>query len=336
MKLSTHSDLGRLASIQRQASQTRTALDLAGVELSTGQKSDLFKATRGNLTRLFGLDRALERNAVHTEAITLAGTRLEIVQGTLGRIFETTETLSVDLLSSVGLGDIGSARTHADLSRQRFAESVGLLNARFAGQALFAGTATGPNAMAASSAILADLDAAVAGAVTAADAIDAIDAYFAKPGGAFHTSGYLGSDDDLVPVEVADGTRFDTAVRADADEIISALRGHALAAVVAGGAFADDVPSQLNLLRNAGESLLRARDDLSRLRADVGISQNTVERARAERTAERSTLDFARTGILEADQMEVATRFKALEAQLDAVYTVTARLSQLSFANYMR
>ena len=52
--------------------------------------------------------------------------------------------------------------------------------------------------------------------------------------------------------------------------------------------------------------------------------------------AESGTLELARGNLIEADPAETATFFEALEAQLKAVYTVTTRLSDLSFINFMR
>lgn len=337
MKLgSMGSDLARMLTMQRQAASTRSSLDLAGVEATTGKKNDVYEASGGNLTRLFSLDRALERNAVFTDTISMSEMRLEVTQEALGRVFGPVESLSVDLLASVGLGDIGSGRMHADAARARLAETLGILNTRVAGQSLFAGTATGQNAVASSDAILADLDALAGAAVTAADAIAAIEDYFAPPAGAFYTDGYLGADADLSEVEIADGARLQIGVRADREEIVSVLRAQAMAAVVAGGAFAGDPDSQLRLLGAAGEGMLAAREEILSLRAEVGLVQNALETGKAERVAERGVLDLARTEMLQADQIEAATRFKNLEAQLQAIYTITARLSDLRFTNFIR
>jgi flagellar hook-associated protein 3 FlgL len=330
------SDLTRMLALQRLGASTRRNLDVAGQEATTGQKSDLFAASSGNLTKLFSLERALERTAVYKTNVETSAMRLEITQEALGRIFAPVESLSVELLTAVGLGDMTSGMLHADEARRRFGETIATLNTRVAGQALFAGTATGQPALASSDAILAELDTLAQGAVTASDAIAAIDAYFAKPGGAFFTNGYLGSTTDLTPVEIAEGSRLQVGVRADNDAIVSALRAQALAAVVSGGAFEGDADSQKQILGAAGNAMIGAKNDVLRLRASVGVSQSAMESAKAERESERSMYDMARADILSADQAEAASRFKNLEAQLEAIYTITARLSNLRFTNYMR
>jgi flagellar hook-associated protein 3 FlgL len=312
MKLNTASDLARLQMLQRNAFTTRSALDRASVEMTSGEKASRYEATGGNLTRLFALERALDRNKVFSDTVSLSEMRLDIMQESFGRMLAPVEDLAVDL-----------------------ATSVGLLNTGVAGQSLFAGTATDRAALAPAAAILADLDALAAGSATAAEAVAAIEAYFA-PGGGFFTTGYVGSTTDLNAVEIGDGARLDYAVRADDAEIVSVVRAQALAAVVDGGAFAGDPAAQLELLGASGQRMLEAREDVLALRSRVGVSQNSVERARAERVSERDALNLARARIVATDSLEAASTYQSLQVQLEAIYTVTSRLSTLRFANFLR
>ena len=183
--------------------------------------------------------------------------------------------------------------------------------------------------------MLADLDALAQGSATAADAITAIDAYFAKPAGAFYTSGYTGSPNDLTPVDIGEGKRMDYGMRADQDELVAVLRGQAMAAVVAGGAFDGDATAQMSLLAEAADGLLAAKEGILAIRSDVGILQETLETAKAQRTSERETLDLARTNIVATDPLEAASTYQTLEVQLESIYTVTARIASLRFVNFM-
>jgi flagellar hook-associated protein 3 FlgL len=336
MKLGTASDLARLQMLQRQAFTTRSALDAAAVEMTTGQKQDRFEATGGNLTRLFALERALERNRVFADTASLSEMRLDIMQEGFGRLLAPVEDLSIDLATATGLSDLSAGRIHAATARRAFSDAVGVLNARVAGQSLFAGAATDRPALAPAADMLADIDALAAGAATAADAIAAIEGYFTAPAGGFFATGYVGSTTGLSPVELGDGARLDYAVRADDAELVAALRAYALAAVGDGGAFAGDGAAQLELLGAAGARMLEAREDLLALRARVGVSQNTVERARAERTSERDALDLARARIVATDPLEAASNYQTLQVQLESIFTVTSRLATLRFTNFLR
>ena len=335
MKISGPSDLGRLANMQKRAIDTRAALSRAATEMTTGENSSRYEATAGNLTRLFALERSIDRNAVFTETIKLTEIRLDTMQSGLGLILDPVEDLAIDLTTSVKLGDVSASLLHANTARNAFSDTVGVLNTQVQGLSLFAGTATDGPALAPADTILAALDALAAGSATAADAITAISDYF-SPTGAFFTNGYVGSTDDLTDVDIGEGRRLDYALRADQKEIVDVLRSQALAAVVAGGAFAGNSAAQMEMLGAAGDSLLAAKEGLLDLRSAVGVSQNTLERGKASRVSERDTLDLARNRILEIDYDSAASLFQALETQLNTIYTVTSRLSNLSYTNFIK
>ena len=321
--------------MQKRAIDTRASLNRAATEMTTGENASRYEATAGNLTRLFALERSLDRNAVFTETIELTEIRLDTVQNGLGLILKPIEDLSVNLATSVGLGDVSNSLLHANTARNAFADTVSVLNSQVQGLSLFAGTATDGPALASADSILADLDALAAGSATATDAIAAIDDYFSATG-AFRTSGYIGSTDDLAAVDIGEGRRLKYAVRADADEIIAVLRSQALAAVVAGGAFSGDTAARMEMLGAAGNSMLAAKEGVLDLRAAVGVSQNALERGKASRVSERDTLDLARNQILEIDYDAAASHYQALETQLNVIYTVTSRLADLSYTNFMK
>ena len=90
------------------------------------------------------------------------------------------------------------------------------------------------------------------------------------------------------------------------------------------------------MLGEAGSQMLAAKEGILDLRATVGSQQETVERAKAQRVSEHDTLDLARSKIMATDPLEAASAYQALEVQLESIYTVTSRLANLRFANFMR
>ena len=335
MRVTGGSELARMKMLQRQAIETRNKLDTAGTEMTSGLKASRYDATGGNLTRLFALERSLDRNSVYAATISLTETRLDVMQTALGNVLSSIEGLAVNLTTSVGIGDQAAGKIHARTARAAFADTVSALNSQVAGQSLFAGTATDRSALAAADAMLADLDALAQGAATAADAITAINDYFTRPAGGFFASGYTGAPDDLTAVDIGEGSRLDAGIRADKDELVAVLRSQAMAAVVAGGAFDGDGASQMALLGEAASQMLASKEGLLGVRSALGTQQHRLETAKTQRTAERETFDLARTNIVVTDPLEAASNFDALESQLEAIYTVTARLSGMRFLNFM-
>lgn len=331
MKVHGSTELSRMLVLQRHSANTRLALDRAGEEMATGLKADRLGAAGGDLGRIYRLERMLERNAVHLDTIGITATRLEMMQLSLSQARDKTGAIAVDMLTATGLRDSVSAHMQAEASRQAFVDIVGALNAGVAGDSLFAGTATDRPPLRAAEAILAEITTLVAG-LPVGDAIAAVEAWFDGPGA------FTGPLDPPSPVELGDGVRLDYAIRADDPALTAALKGHALAALVAeGGAFAEaDAAERFMILETAGHALLAAHDGLLALEARTGQAQETVETARAHRTAEREAYDLARSRMLGADPYESATVFEAMKSQLENIYTVTARLATLRFANFMR
>lgn len=336
MYVSGGSDLARLQRLQRQATETRARMDTAGQEMSSGETADRYAATGGNLSRLISLDRALARNAAYASTISLTELRLDTMQSTITGIADAASKLTVSLNETVPKGDVASAQRLAKQARGDLADTLARLNVEVAGQSIFAGTATDRAAVGPADGILAELDALAAGSATAADAMAAIDAYFAKPSGGFHSTGYLGSTTGLAAADIGEGERLDYAVTATDDRILAVLKAEAKAAVVGGGAFAASNEDRLALLSAAGAELVAAKEGAQRLSYDIGFDQQALETAKASRTAETNTMSLARGHMIEADIETATTSYQALETQLDAIFTVTARLANLRFSDYLR
>ena len=126
MRVTGGSDLARLQMLQKQAFETRNKLDVAGQELTTNLKASRFDATGGNLTRLFALERSLDRNAVFTQTISLTELRLDVMQESLGRMLTPAQDLSLDLVADGRPGRLCRPRCCTPTTaREAFAATVG-------------------------------------------------------------------------------------------------------------------------------------------------------------------------------------------------------------------
>lgn len=338
MKINGATELARMQAFQRRANAVEKQLETAGKELTTGLQSDLQKATGGNLGKLHAIERSLSRNAAYEQNIASVDLRLTAAVDALSRIQKPFGELAIDMVSKTGIHDHGSSMTLADTARAEFVNTVSSLNATANGQTLFSGAAIDSAALENGEVILAELDTLVAGETTAAGVIAAIEGYFAKAPapGDFYTNGYLGADQDAGAVEVSENGRLRYSARADDDEIVGVLKALALSAVIGGGALAGDNEEQLEALAESGAQMIEAREGLLDYTNALGLQQEFVESSKARNQAEVETLEMARVNMISADPTDAATAFQALELQLQTVYTVTSRLSELNFLNYLR
>lgn len=328
-------DLAR--NLQLRIDQARIQSDMLRLsnELATGRKSDLGAAIFGDFGPLVGLDADLRRldayDTTVTEAILLTGaaqTALEVVQ-----------TNTVDLAAGLLLvQDAVNPRTIDNIgaeARQSFDSVVAALNQTVGDKSIFAGAAIDRPPLASPDVILAALSALIAPETTAAGVQAALDAWFA-PGGDFETLAYLGSTTARADIRLNPETTVAFEASATDLELREILKAFAMGALLNEGALGTDAGARADLAELAGETLLTAETGLIDVRSAIGRSQEAIDKARIRNQAERATLEIARFDIVKADPFETAAQLEAIQTQLETLYAVTARLSQLSLTNYLR
>jgi flagellar hook-associated protein 3 FlgL len=79
-----------------------------------------------------------------------------------------------------------------------------------------------------------------------------------------------------------------------------------------------------------------AQTPLTDLRAGIGNLQARIEETETRNSSERTSTQLARLKLIGADQYETAVQLQDAQVQLEALYSVTARASRLSFVEFMR
>ena len=328
-------DLAASLAMRRQGAELRLRTDVAGQELASGRRSDLFEAAGRDPARLLGVERDLARAEADAQGFVLAGTRASAAQAALGRAAELTKTVGAELLAAVARGDAVSARAIASEAEGAFADFVDRMNTRSGDRALFAGAAVDGDALADAESMLIELRTVVGGAVDGAEAAARVDAWFEAPGGGFELRGWLGEGDAPV-VRLGDGVEADVSVRADAPEIRDAMKGLALAAVAADPLTAMSEEIRMESFALAAERGVGAADGLVEVRSALGLSEARIEEAETAARARRTALEISWNDQVARDPFEAASEFQALETQMQTAYTVAARLSRLTFADFLR
>lgn len=335
MSILSVGDLANTYQLRRLSVALKTDLAKLGQELATGRKSDLGANLSGDFGPVAAIERSISALNAYRTANSEAAHFLEVAQLSLDHVQTMGRELSTGLLTASGARDRAMIEASAEDARQKFESAVGKLNASAAGRTVFSGAATDGPALADGAEMLTALSATVAGALTANDVSAAVDAWF-DVGGGFESVGYIGSQNSLGPMAIADGETLGYPLRADATEIRETLKGLALAALVAEGVLPGDVAQQAELFSHAALHLINADGELSNLRAEIGAAQGRVEAARVRNASEASAHELALGALVSADPYETATALQAVHGQIETLYTVTARIAGLRFSDYMR
>ncbi len=326
-----------LSSIRLMSQQTliKSRLSLAGREMTTGEKGRDTISGSQNLSRIFDVERKLRILGADVDALKVAAGKADLVQLGLSRIGDGLSSFSSKVIS--GAPNTGAAiLTASRAAKEELSAAMSALNSKYGRHAVFSGAAIDRNAVASADVLLADISAIIAGAGSAAAAISQIDTYFFDPAGGYATSIYLGSQSSAPASVLSDGQRYETPVRADSEEIRQSLRALALgfAAGVTSGTMGLD--EKKLLLEEAGIAAIRAGDAMVDVRGAIGSSEESINRRMVATQSQQIATELERSNLRGVDPYEAAVRVEALQLQLQSVYTLTARLADLSLTKYMR
>jgi len=327
-------DLSQSFLLRSRNTELKAEMQRLGAELSTGQVADMSNVLSGNLSYLNDIERSLNTLSGFKTATAEATLFSKGVQDSLEKFADLTNDLSGSLLlSSVSAVGATSVSLAAD-GKTTLDAIINVLNTDSAGRSLFAGNATTQVPLISGDDLIAAMLPALSGATTPADIMTAARDWFNDPSG-FDAIAYNGSDTGLSPFAVSDLDRIDLDVRATDPALKDILRTTALTAMATSFPLMLSSGEELELQGLAGKEMFAAKDGLTALQARVGFAQASIEKVAARNAAETNSLEFARNELLAVDPFEAATRLEEVQFQLQSLYSITVKMSQLSLVNYL-
>lgn len=331
-------DMAQAFILRRHNTDMKAQLQRLTAEMGSGQKADLAEAVSGDFKGLAGIDHSLSAlNAYKT-----ATSEATLFTGALQSALETVQQLASDLAPTLASAGTSGGTIHVNAAavdaRQKLHSAVSALNVQIGDRYLLSGAATDKKPVADAQDILNALTTAIAGQVTATGVITTITNWFDAPagGGGYLDTVYGGSTIPLAPFAIGANEAASMTITASDDTLRGTLKGLALAAMVAEGALPGDTLGRALLLETAGHTLFTANTDLAALRGNLGSTEGHISDISARNQAETSALEIARSDIIAADPFTTANELEAVKTRLETLYTLTARLSRLSLADYLR
>ncbi len=90
------------------------------------------------------------------------------------------------------------------------------------------------------------------------------------------------------------------------------------------------------LARFAATALMETATARSDVAARIGSAEQKIAEATSRNSAEQLALKIARSDILGVDPFEATSALTDAQNKLEALYSVTARLSRLSLVDFLR
>lgn len=336
MSFTSIGDLAHNFQTRRQTSAVKSELNMLSYELASGKRQKLSESNARDFASFVGLERNLTTigafEVVAKETSNLAGT----MQTSLGMIESLGQGNATTLIDAATIGNAGDIDAASAEAGSRFESVLAALNTRSAGRYLFSGQAWDTPALADAPTIMSALTSIVAGLNDAASVEAAIDAWFDTPGGGYETVAYTGSSNTASVYQIAEGESVSISTSALTPEIRGVVKAHAKAALLETGLLSAFPGERAAFADLAGRDMMGQQPGLILERAKLGATEARIALVQETQATTKSALEMMRASIVEADPFETASRLEATRTQLETIYTVTARLSQLSLSNYLR
>ncbi|MFC0199914.1 hypothetical protein [Paracoccus rhizosphaerae] len=336
MTLNSISDQARAFALQVASNRIKTTLNTLTAEAASGEVADVGQRLQGN-TRTLG---AIESRLATTQQFQRNAAEAAHQLGVMQTVFDDIRTATKDLGVSLG-SDPFITRTkavHITEAASAFETMVQRLNTADSNRFLLSGDASQTAPLSAAADILDALQAVTAGSATAEDAMQAISDWFDAPagGGGFLDTAYHGTVATVQQVAISEDVTIRIETTAATPAVRDLLKGLASAALLDRGVLGGQPEEQGQLLKLAGLQMMAADTNVLIEMSRIGMNQQTTQRAQTANASSLATLTIARNEIRSADSFETAAALKQVEAQLESLYTVTARLSKLKLVDYLR
>lgn len=336
MNVSSSPDLLGYSRRNRTILQLRDQVQTVSQEAVTGLRSDVNAAVNGDLGRAHLLQKSQSDLEQSQEINTFSTIRIGAMTRGL-----TTAREAIDGISTRGFVAINSLTDVSVDAIANEAEStlrviMGELSRTSGDRNMFAGDKTNSNTYASPDVLIEDINNLLSTATTAEEALTAINDYFDTPGGEFDTNIYLGGDSNTPPIPLGNGQFLQPDINGKNQEFKDTLKGLALMSL-SGDIFRDTDREGFNTLFTAGtESVGNGVSGIIELEGEVGVIAETLGRVSEQNDSQRSALALAFNNIFGRDQFEAAAELQLLQNQLEASYTLTSTLSNLTLTNYLR
>ena len=320
-------------------------------ELSNGRKADLVAALRDRAAEDVDLRNALNDIKEFKGTAEVVASRMDTMQAALGGVRDIADQMRNTALTS---RDSVSRRYLQEAASTALDRINSFLNAQVAGRTLFSGIqtdlapmqamttvngTTGFSPQQAVDQVIANLgpitDAASALAVAnGADGINSIfDDTNSDPNLRYSGTFYNGASTGTVTARLDNGYQIDYGLRADDPAFRELQQGLYMLASVPYGSIPDDAYAawQDEAVRHINNGFQGAID----VSAELGYKQSVVDTAITQHEATIVQLNNQVANLEAADPFEASLRLSQLQMQLEATFSITARMHELSLTKFL-
>jgi flagellar hook-associated protein 3 FlgL len=360
MKTSFSSTVSVQTSLRQAMAKAQNELMKANEEVTTGVHADMGVTLGASTTRNLDLTRDVMRIDAQITTNSVATTRLSASEQALSTLADASQDV-LDVITA--LSSSTSTLDDAQLSLQTSLSTfIDVANSSVSGEYLFSGTNTdvkpltpyedgsdfkvavdaelnqflSDNGIASAedmtpaemNSFLADLEAKFNGTAPLTDPPHA-----GQAGGDFWTTFVSNASDTNMTTRINANEVVETSTNANS----VGFRSFVFATVISSEFYRADMPEQTRdvVTSYAANSIGMAISGINNQRSEIGLSTQRVSDADDALEAQKKIFEVHLNDLQGVDAYEASTRVTSLQALLEAAYTLTSRIQQLSLVNYL-
>ena len=330
-------DLSRIFTLRNSNVNLRSNIQKLSQEVTTGLRSDIPKHLNGDLVEFAKIQHGLDQAQAYRRTSSEAASTASAMQAALGLLQDIADTTGGSMISDTSLAASHSLKSAAAASASQLSSVISALNTSVGGRFVFSGTRVGGPAMVSAEDLVGQARSIVSGAASPDEALQRMNDWFdAAPGtGGFSDTAYQGSIGPAAEFGVDTATTISFPQTANDTATRKILLGLTIGTLVSKGVFEGDHAAQAMMMRAGGAALIAGNADMAIVRSELGMTEQVIERSSVRLDATLTNLQIERTNLIQADTYEAGSQLIQAEAQLEALFAMTARLSNLSLAKYL-
>lgn len=324
-------DLSRFFTLRRANSALRSDIQKLTYEVTTGLKSDIAKHLNGDFLELDRLESGINKADAFRRTTKEAAATAAAMQTAFGAVANIAESFSVNMLSDTSLAVEHTLLTTASVADNHLSAAISALNANVGGRFVMSGARVNIPPLINADDLVGHAQSVISGASTTEEALQRLENWFdaAPGGGGFADIAYRGSHNGGTHFGIDTSTSISFEQTANGPGVRSVLLGLTLGALVSRGAFGGDQTAHPAIMRAGGGHLAKGNSLLTLARADLGSTEETIERTSVRLDSLSTSLKMERTNLISSDSYEAGSQLVQTEAAMEAVYAMTVRLSNL-------
>lgn len=308
-------DLAQNLLVRRVITQTKSRINDAQLQISTGQKSQDYAGIADVSSRLVTLEDSVNRTNRFLTDNTFVNLRINTMLNSINQVKDTIDKVKGLVRDVLDDGNIPAGINKNDLSQVYFNEVKDALNVEVNGRHLFAGSKTDVAPVAA-------VDLSSAPANSGAPNYTTV----SEP------SYYYQGDDTVQKARIDEGVVLNygvTAADPAFEKVVRALR--ILRSTPADGSD----PNYIAKYQDAFNLLNDANDGLSNLELSLGTQGQQLAKTNQKHTDQRTFFQTVISDLESADTFEAVAKVNQDQATLEASYATLVRLSDLTLTKYL-